>query len=122
MENQIRVMTSKIRKENWIKIIEERNRSSLSVKEWCFQNHINETSYYYWLKKIRAYMINESSEQETAFVPLIPIKQKKICTVDSPDDKAAAMIVIKSGDVIIELGNNATEEMILNLVRVLKNA
>ena len=67
-------------------------------------------------------MINESSEQETAFVPLIHHKQKKTSTVGSPDDKAASMIVIKSGDVIIELGNNATEEMILNLVRVLKNA
>ena len=122
MENQVRVMTSKIRKENWIKIIEERNRSGLSVKEWCFQNHINETSYYYWLKKIRASIINESSEQETAFVPLIPIKQKKICTVDAPDYKAASTIVIKSGDVIIELGCSTPEEMVVNLVRALKNA
>ena len=122
MENQVKVMTSKIRKQNWIKIIEERNSSGLSVKEWCFQNDINETSYYYWLKKIRSSIINESSEQEATFVPLIPIKQKKSCAVDVPDYKAGSMIVIKSGDVIIELGNNATEEMILNLVKVLKNA
>lgn len=122
MKNQVQVMTSKIRKENWIKIIEERNRSGLSVKDWCFQNHINETSYYYWLKKIRSSIINESGSQESAFVPLIPIKQKKVCAVDVPDYKVASTIVIKSGDVIIELGNNATEEMILNLVKVLKNA
>ena len=122
MENQVKIMASKIRTENWVKLIEERNRSGLSIKEWCFQNRINETSYYYWLKKIRASIINESSEQETTFIPLIPINQKKICTVDAPDYKAASTIVIKSGEIIIELGNNATEEMIVNLVRVLKNA
>ena len=122
MENQVKIMASKIRTENWVKLIEERNRSGLSIKEWCFQNRINETSYYYWLKKIRASIINESSEQETTFIPLIPINQKKICTVDALDYKAASTIVIKSGEIIIELGNNATEEMIVNLVRVLKNA
>ena len=121
MENQVSVMTSKIRKENWIKIIEERNRSGLSVKEWCFQNHINETSYYYWLKKIRESIINESCDQETTFVPLIPTKQKKLCTVSTADDKVAPTIVIKSGDIIIELGNNTSEEIIINLVRALKN-
>ena len=121
MDTQVKAMTSKIRKENWIKIIEERNRSGLTVKEWCFQNHINETSYYYWLKKIRASMINESCDQETTFVPLIPTKQKKMYIVSTSDDKVAPAIVIKSGDIIIELGNNTSEEIIINLVRALKN-
>lgn len=77
MEKQVQVMSAKIRKEKWIKIIEERNRSGLTVKDWCHQNHVNETSYYYWLKKIRESIINAANDQEMTFVPLLPIEQKK---------------------------------------------
>ena len=52
MESVIRVR-NEYRKQEWIQIIGECQRSGLSNKEYCRQHGISEKSYYYWLRKLR---------------------------------------------------------------------
>jgi len=38
--------------QRWRERIEECHQSGLSVKEWCLQNGLKNTSYHYWVKKL----------------------------------------------------------------------
>ncbi len=37
----------------WAKLIEACQDSGLSIKQWCLQNNLPESQYYYYLKKLR---------------------------------------------------------------------
>ncbi|AOY76778.1 IS66 family insertion sequence element accessory protein TnpA [Clostridium formicaceticum] len=42
-----------ISKEKWRKIIKRYNESGLPVKQWCEENQVSTSQYYYWLKVLR---------------------------------------------------------------------
>ena len=52
MGNVVQVR-NEYRKQQWVQIIRECQRSGLSNKEYCRQHGISEKSYYYWLRKLR---------------------------------------------------------------------
>ncbi|SNT25401.1 hypothetical protein SAMN05446037_10637 [Anaerovirgula multivorans] len=42
-----------ILKEKWRQIINRYNESGLPVRQWCEENQVSATQYYYWLRVIR---------------------------------------------------------------------
>ena len=54
--------------------IQERSASGLTKREFCRQRGISEKSFYYWLRKLRAQMAEESAPQ---LVPLEPVPAEK---------------------------------------------
>ena len=46
-----KLATALIRVKNWAAIIQDRNESGLSVKDYCAQHQLSRDSYYYWLRK-----------------------------------------------------------------------
>ncbi|WP_417204686.1 IS66 family insertion sequence element accessory protein TnpA [Acetoanaerobium sticklandii] len=128
MDNSVRKVTTQIRKDTWMKNISDRNASGLTIRQWCNLNNVNETSYYYWLKKVRREIIDSTQlaeENDLAFVPMLlestepnssQQQRNKINTTDSSE------ITIKVGDMTIEFGKESSQELILNVLKVLKNA
>ena len=55
------------RMQNWAVLIQECKASGLTNKEFCRQQGISEKSYYYWLRKLRNQVIEETIPQ---IVPL----------------------------------------------------
>ena len=47
-KNHLRKATSVIRKNTWYDAIITRNASGLTIRDWCRENGVNETSYYYY--------------------------------------------------------------------------
>lgn len=128
MDNSVRKVTTQIRKDTWMKNISDRNASGLTIRQWCNLKNVNETSYYYWLKKVRREIIDSTQlaeENDLAFVPMLlestepnssQQQRNKINTTDSSE------ITIKVGDMTIEFGKESSQELILNVLKVLKNA
>lgn len=54
--DEITPVKTKFRMEQWTQLIEDQQASGMSIKAWCQQTEIKETSYYYWLKRIRKQM------------------------------------------------------------------
>jgi transposase-like protein len=74
MDNSVRKVTAQIRRDTWMKNISDRNASGLTIRQWCNLNNVNETSYYYWLKKVRREIIESTQSNEVnelAFVPML---------------------------------------------------
>lgn len=54
--DEITPVKTKFRMEQWAQLIQNQQASGMSIKAWCQQTQIKETSYYYWLKRIRKQM------------------------------------------------------------------
>lgn len=67
--------TSLIRKKQWMQIIADCNASGLSVRQYCMQNTVKESSYYYWLKKIRQEALEEMDEHAKDANAIVPMLQ-----------------------------------------------
>ena len=48
-----RDITVEFRLSHWAKIVQDRNNSGLSIRDYCKGASIKESSYYYWLKRLR---------------------------------------------------------------------
>ena len=61
--------------QQWSGMIQQRQESGLSVKEWCLEQGISEHSYYYRLRRLRQMACNaleQAQPVQLAEVPLAP--------------------------------------------------
>jgi hypothetical protein len=123
VEQCIKSVTFEVRRNTWMKNISERNASGLSIKDWCAMHNVKETSYYYWLKKMRSEALESyCHKEEPSFIPLLPnFQNKNRKMIDHSSDTKSDM-TISHGDLTITLGENTSLEVILNILKVLKNA
>lgn len=47
----------------WAQIIQSANESKLGRKEWCAENGITESSFYYWQRRVRKYALSKMLDQ-----------------------------------------------------------
>lgn len=45
----------------WKGIIEDRIQSGLSIDEYCKKNSLSRNAYFYWLRKVRTYIIEQGT-------------------------------------------------------------
>lgn len=106
--------------QEWTKLIENRQNSGLSIKEWCGQNNLPESRYYYYLKKLRLAACEQlvGDGQNTAQFALVP-KQARAA---SPSAVGAGSIRITLPGAVVEIGEGAREAQIRFTLEVLLNA
>lgn len=89
-------------------MVQEREESGLSIKNFCKERGINPKTYYYRLKKLREAMINTSDPE--------------IVQVDIPFENTQSNpeIVIRVDKTTIEVSGNANPETVRAAVSFLK--
>ena len=117
-----RKIDSEIKMNQWIEIVRECRNSGQTVRSWCAEHDVIETSYYYWLRRIR-----------TAACDTLPINSEKshqIIPINIEDFKKepeaivlsqSASVVIRLNSVVVEIQNGATSSLIENTLRAIKN-
>lgn len=107
--------------QKWASIIQERNASELSTKQWCNQNGILEGSYYYWLKRIREKSLKQLSVpkidtrlQEVSVEPAVFAK------IPTPAKQVPADVMISLNGMEIGLNSSATPELIQSVLLAVK--
>ena len=60
--------------QEWAKLINARQDSGLTIKQWCHQNNVSKTQYYYYLNKLRlaACEALPGKQQDGAQFALVP--------------------------------------------------
>ena len=71
----IKLATAQIRVKNWTAIIQDRNQSGLSVKDYCAQHQLSRDSYYYWLRKVKETLLTESGFVEVTQPEKLPVPE-----------------------------------------------
>lgn len=107
--------------QEWAKLIEDRQDSGLSIKDWCCQNNLPESRYYYYLKKLRLAACGQlgGDGQNTAQFALVP---KQARAPASPSAVGAGSIRITLPGAVVEIGEGASEAQIRFTLEVLLNA
>ncbi|WP_027629241.1 IS66 family insertion sequence element accessory protein TnpA [Ruminiclostridium cellobioparum] len=98
----------------WTKIVQARQSSGMTVKDWCKQNNISDTAYYCWLRKIR----------HAACEGNVPIKlqdsQRFIEPAAFHQVKTSASIIIHFPSITVEVNDGASQATIEAVLVALK--
>lgn len=106
--------------QEWAKLIEARQDSGLGIKQWCQQNNLPESQYYYYLKKLRlaaceSLPMERRNESNFALVP-------NHARVSNPVVTGSGNIKITLSNAVIEIGGGADEAQVKFIMEVLLNA
>ena len=95
---------SKVSLQEWQQRILDCQNSGMSVKAWCQQNGISTGSYYFHLRKIREWVLEENQ-----IIPLEP-----------PKPVSSTGIRIESAGITITLPGTVTPEQLAAILSALK--
>ena len=102
--DKVGMVKKEVQMQNWSEAELARQESGLTVTQWCRQERISTSAYYYRLRKIR------ESLCEQIPVPVNEITEKT--------DHAAIRIV--SGDLKVEISSDVPSEKIAAIIGALK--
>ena len=121
----------------WTTIFQEQKSSGLTVKEWCAQNDISHHAFYYWKRLAKeAYVQTVMPE----IVPIsidnsLPITSDEVIstTTDRQPDLDNSRITQKTqveslplsltlGDIRIDIGSGALDDVISNIIKAVRHA
>lgn len=108
-----RLAAQQVRLHEWSGIIRARNESGLTVKEFCIQNNITETQYFYWLRKLRTSAIEASGMQ------FVELPAPTETTVEEIDD---AGVIIELNGVKIHVNNAGCRSTLSMVLEVISHA
>ena len=83
------------RMNEWRQLIQERQQSGQSVRAWCLQNGIRESSYYYWLRIIREEALCAAENRNGALVRVEP--EKLAVETVSPRPSSSGIVIRTHG-------------------------
>ena len=107
--NNIAKVKKEVQLKQWAEMVQCRNKSGLTVTQWCADNNINLKTYYYRLKKVREAMCNEIETHD--IVPVTP---------QTETEEQSARIDLLVGDVKISLPDNFSSDALRKILEVLK--
>jgi len=106
------LIKNQVKATQWMQRIKEYRSSGQPVSTWCSNNGILEQSYYYWLKKIRIFAMENMPESEPVFAKL-PAMTNFAATSDAP-------IELKMQDITVTFRNDASRELISEVIAALR--
>ncbi len=128
-----------VRLDNWKQVIQQCQERPVGTtqKEWLEQNEIPKGQFYYWLRKIRKLALTEiaATDGGTAVTPVAdgtatvaePVSFAEIDLLKMQGGmnscssiKTAA--VVRFGQLVVELSNNADERLISGILKAVSHA
>lgn len=104
----------------WKELISECRRSSKSVRDWCEENAIKPSRYYYWLKTIRNEALVMANKQDSATqLQFAKVKIKEEAPAINQNSNTCA--VLRTGLFSLEITNGADLKVLEHLLRMLGN-
>lgn len=104
-----------IRLNSWADMVRQKAESGMTVKDFCAANQITEHAYYYRLDKVRKAALQQmhgsTGEESPTFVQ---VQERSAST--------SVGLRIKRNDMLIEVGNDASEAILRTLKEILIHA
>lgn len=121
-----------VRRKMWQEIVLEcQNRpSGISAKQWLVENHISEKSYYYWQRKLRTVIFENSSEctgfsspdskDELSFVEIT--KPNNRIPSEELSSSVHPTAVLKAGSITIAITNDISDSLLSKIIQEVSHA
>lgn len=120
----------KFQLQRWKLLIEDRIKSGLLIKDWCRQNEIPESQYYYWLSRVRTECYEaavQSLPTELALTRSSFVEIKRPDTLQSEEKQKVVVdnspsAAISVDGIRVEIFPNASAAFMKALIEVLRYA
>ena len=122
--------TTDVRLANWKSIVEQCSSrpEGMSIKQWCSENSISEKQYYYWQRKVRAFLFRELPAALPATNPdneeasnAMPVPYAEFRAEDFLTDQTPAL-VIKTRKSTIEVSASVSDALIIRILKAVSHA
>ena len=115
--DQVTQIKTQLRMEQWKQLIEECQKSEMSVTAWCKENNVSESSYYYYLKRFRQQAIASltvpmETESKTIF--------KKV-EVSPYLSNPSAAVVLRLPQATLEIAEGTSQQTIQAVLLALQS-
>lgn len=116
--DEITPVKTKFRLEQWTQLVQDQQSSGMSIKAWCQQTQIKETSYYYWLKRIRKKVCSPEM-MTTQLEPNEPVTFAKL-PINLEKTNRSPAVVINFPSATVEIMDGAAPETIQAVLLAMK--
>lgn len=118
MDKISRIKTDLLMRE-WAEMVRICRSSGLTVKEWCLNNGINITTYYYRLKRVRDFicdnrLVKITDDCSSAHHDIVPVPMNPTL------DNGTRQIKITSANISVELTPNVQPQLLKTVIEGLK--
>ena len=121
----------------WVSLINDQASSGLKVTDWCKQNNISKHAYFYWKRIIKEEYVQSILPD---IVPIGPVSDKPSVYEESvlgpieshdlrnsrnlcnPGSYNPASISVSMGDIRIEIGPSASDQLIASIIKAVRDA
>ena len=117
----------------WTSLFQEQSSSGLTVKDWCSQNNISIHSYNYWKHAAKEAYV-DSILPEIVPIPapaslsgMSPYPSETTSfelrgSYNSRESLDAKSVSVSVGDICIEIGPSASDEIITSIIKAVRHA
>ena len=120
-------ITHEIRLTHWKEIVEACNNrpAGLSARAWLEENGIKVKTYYYWLRRIRREAYEQIKSDNKSGLTLSTNRNVSYAEITLTGNTSSGpamhpVAVISSGNLSIDISENASEEFLMKLMRAMK--
>jgi len=107
---------SEYRTRQWTEIIQDRQTSGKTVKAYCEEKGINAKTYYYWLRKLRTQILDQS----VVALPEIGGNTEERSCEEKPNTAVkAGAVTMRCKALTIEIEDGTTKETIASVIGAL---
>lgn len=116
---------NKFTDEQWLDIFQQCKASGISDLQWCRQNHIAPSTFYYRLNKLRKETSESASEIKTMLPEYHEVVPLIVCDEDTspkhPEVTVSPSIRISLGDIKLDVYNTADKKLIAETLMAVKS-
>ena len=108
----------------WAAIFREQAESGLTIKEWCARNDVSFHKYNYWKHQAKeSYIDSILPDIVPISMPPAPVSESLPVSLESCDScNSLDSVIISIGDIRIEIGASASDDMISGIVKAVRHA
>lgn len=115
--DEVTLVKTRFRKEQWKKLILECQSSGMKVQDWCATHDVSKHAYYYWLRKIRKDACENLPAVQEESKP-VPFKKLE---VTAPVANTAAAVIIHLPSATVEVREGTSRQTVEAVLIALRN-
>lgn len=105
------VTIKEVKRRYWFNIVKTCKQSGMPVVTWCKQNHIAESTFWYWHKQYMNEAVHQAAQSIPEFVEL-----------KSPEEPSHRdTVTIEKDGVHVNIDQSVSDELLIKVLRCLSN-
>ena len=115
-----KLATQTIRIQQWTGIIQDCISSGMRVDDYCEQHGLTHHQYYYWLRKVKAHMLE--CEPQKLIEIKSPVSARMVSLASVPTERFCTEAMVSVGNLHISVNSGTPAELISTLFEVISHA